>query len=293
MKKKIQSILLAFVITISMMFSTTFVVLAGENTFDNWMLSCLDTASGIDYNDQYLTYALGLIKDNYYHVYNTTEFPAEDGTEEFFSFVLGISYMYYWCDEGTVGFGIGEKGWDAIRELYKESGQFKAKMDEFKTYFEENMETKIYETSYSSGQYKTGTDIPAGEYMIFSDGSSGYFAISTDSNGADIIANENFEYNSILTINDGEYLELSRCYAVPIEYVESIELDKANMIKIGLYLPAGEYKLTADSDMGYYAIYNDSRHQYIVANNNFQGQSYVTVSDGQYLLLSRCHIEQQ
>lgn len=56
---------------------------------------------------------------------------------------------------------------------------------------------------------------------------------------------------------------------------------------------AGENTFTADSDMGYYAIYNDSRHQDIVANNNFQGQSYVTVSDGQYLLLSRCHIEQQ
>lgn len=292
MRKKIKKNLLSLVVSLSIILSTLSAVYAESTEFDNWMISCLDIASDMEYNDQYLSYALNLIKDNYYTTYGTEEFPGKNGSEEFFSFVLGISYMYYWCDEGTVGFDIGQKGWDAIRELYNGTDQFKPKMDELKKSLEENMGIKIYEVSYSAGQYKVGADIPPGEYVVFSDSGAGYFAISTDGNKSDIIANENFDYNSIVTINDGEYLELSRCSAIPIEYVREIEMDKANMFKIGTYLPAGEYKLISDADMGYYAVYNDSRHQDIVANDNFQGQSYVTVSDGQYLLLSRCHIEQ-
>lgn len=292
MRKKIKSIFLALILSISMIMPTTLSVLAEGDAFDEWMMTCLSTASDMEYNEQNLTYCLGLIKDNYYLVYNTTEFPTEDGPDEFFSFILGISYMYYWCDEGTVGFDIGDKGWSAIRELYNGSDQFKNKMEEFKASFEENMEMKIYETSYSSGQYKTGVDIPAGEYVTFADSGSGYFAISSDSNGSDILANDNFEYNSIITVNDGEYLELSRCYAVSIEDVETIEISSGNMFKVGTFLQAGEYKLEPDSENGYYAVYNDSRHRDIVANGNFEGQTYVTVSDGQYLMLSRCHIVQ-
>ena len=39
---------------------------------------------------------------------------------------------------------------------------------------------------------------------------------------------------------------------------------------------------------GYYCIYSSSRQDNIISNDNFDGQRYVTVSDGQYLLLSRC-----
>lgn len=128
--------------------------------------------------------------------------------------------------------------------------------------------------------------------MILSTSDSGYFAVTSDSNGNDIIANENFDYNSIIFVNDGEYFELSRCTAVPIEQVNSLPIESANMLKIGVHIQAGEYKLISDSYSSYYCIYNDNRHDDIEANQNFSGQSYVTVKDGQYLLLNRCHIEQ-
>lgn len=61
------------------------------------------------------------------------------------------------------------------------------------------------------------------------------------------------------------------------------------MFKVGVDIEAGEYKVTAEEgEMGYYCVYGDSRHDDIIANDNFEGSAYVTVKDGQYLVLNRC-----
>lgn len=159
-------------------------------------------------------------------------------------------------------------------------------------------ETSPKVSSYGPGVLKVGTDIPAGEYIVINSSSrSGYFSVSSDANGDDILFNENFEYNSIITINDGEYLELSSSLAYPFEeWCSQNTLDttkEGSMYKIGVNLPAGEYRLDATADRGgYYCIYPDSRQQDILSNDNFEGQAYVSVSDGQYLVLSNCIIGQ-
>ena len=140
--------------------------------------------------------------------------------------------------------------------------------------------------------------MPAGEYIVMpSNRSSGYFSVNSDANGDDILFNDNFKYNSIITVYDEEYLELSSAVAYPFdEWCSQNTLDtskEGSMLKIGVNLPAGEYKLNATSDRGgYYCIYSDSRQQDILSNDNFEGQAYINVSDGQYLVLSNCIIEQ-
>ena len=152
--------------------------------------------------------------------------------------------------------------------------------------------------SYGGGTLKVGTDMPEGEYIALSTSDyGGYFSVNSDANGTDIIYNSNFEYCSILTVYNGEYLELSRARVYPFDQwcaQNSIDLSRAGgMYKVGVTLPAGEYLLTATSEFGgYYCIYPDSRHQEIIANNNFEGQTYVNVTDGQYLTLTRCVISQ-
>lgn len=142
---------------------------------------------------------------------------------------------------------------------------------------------------YQPGVYKVGIDIPSGEYILFAENGTGYFAVSSDSNQNDILFNDNFKYNSIIAVQEGEYVNLSRCYAVPFSDDVDINTSSTGMFKVGTHIPSGEYKLESGEEKGYYCIYADSRHSEIIANDNFDNQTYVTVTDGQYLLLNRCH----
>lgn len=152
--------------------------------------------------------------------------------------------------------------------------------------------------TYYEGQYKVGRDFIAGEYVLLNTSDySGYFAISSDANGRNTIANGLFEVNSIITVYDGEYLELSRCIAIEAtDFYSSytIKTDRdGTMLKVGYDIMPGEYKLVAASGTsGYYSIYNDSRQTNIVDNSLFKNSAWVTVKYGQYIILSRCHIQQ-
>ena len=59
---------------------------------------------------------------------------------------------------------------------------------------------------------------------------------------------------------------------------------------VGADIEAGEYKLTATGSVpGYWEVTNSSAPDAdIIGNDNFDGNAYVTVSDGQYLKLNRC-----
>ena len=148
------------------------------------------------------------------------------------------------------------------------------------------------ENPYLPGMYKVGSDLPAGEYCFVATGGSGYGCVSKDSNQNDILENEMFEHTWFVTVSDGQYLEASRCaFVVAADVVLNIEPDgsfEEGMYRVGIDIPAGEYKLTTD-DSGYYCIYKDSVPPFdIVSNDLFDGSSYVTVKDGQYLMTSYC-----
>lgn len=156
--------------------------------------------------------------------------------------------------------------------------------------------TSTPETVIGSGNYKIGTDIGAGEYVLFCNNKYGaYYEINSDSSGRldSIIANDNFDYNAIITVSDGQYLKLSRCTLSPINEVTQINYTLGNMFKVGYHIPAGEYKLQCNSDYGaYYAVLTNPNGGIdgIISNDNFDGQAYITVKDNQYLQLSRCEI---
>lgn len=154
--------------------------------------------------------------------------------------------------------------------------------------------TPVSPNKYTSGQYKVGSDIEPGIYMALSNsgdsGDPGYFAVTSDANGHNILFNDLFTNHSFFEVREGEYLELSMSYALAYEEAPSLDaidgILPAGMYIVGEHLAAGEYKLTATDDFGYYAIYNDARHQNIISNSLFEGSNYVTVTDGQFLLLS-------
>lgn len=147
---------------------------------------------------------------------------------------------------------------------------------------------------YAAGMYKVGVDIPAGEYFIQKEGTlSAYMAVYSDSTGDSILENENFNTFHFITVEDGQYLEVSRGKLTSVDNV-SLTYDPQNltegMYRVGIDIPAGEYRLECTSSYsGYVCVYPTSRSdRRIKTNDNFENNKYITVSDGEYLLLSRC-----
>lgn len=71
--------------------------------------------------------------------------------------------------------------------------------------------------SFSSGMYRVGIDIPAGEYKLTT-ADTGYWCIYKDSVVPfDILNNDVFDASSYVTVKDGQYLKISNCTAVPVK----------------------------------------------------------------------------
>lgn len=149
--------------------------------------------------------------------------------------------------------------------------------------------------TYNDGMYKIGSDIGAGEYLIVSNGTAGYYELASDSTGnlESIISNDTFSGTRYLTVKNGEYLTLKMSNMIAVADATPTDTSSGElsdgMYKVGFDIPAGEYKVHSDSE-GYIEVTTDSTGQLssIVSNDNFQGDKYVTVTDGQYLTLVGC-----
>ncbi|HOV40818.1 MAG TPA: hypothetical protein PLM59_03435 [Oscillospiraceae bacterium] len=209
---------------------------------------------------------------------------------------LTVMFSVSGCSEFKKGFEQGYK--DAMS---KESSRQKetAEITSTETTAQTTTDTPANVTTYDEGMYKIGSDMPAGEYVLITN-SFGYFAITSDSTGdfSSILANDNFLNRSIITVKDGQYLTLERCTAYAFDDAPEVDLSSGEiadgMYKVGTDIPAGEYKISDDSSgMGYVEVSNSSSHDLsnIVSNDNFNGERYITVSEGQYLKLSRAKLK--
>lgn len=148
-------------------------------------------------------------------------------------------------------------------------------------------------TQYASGQYKIGLDIPAGEYVLFEDGTgTGSVYETADANGDDIVKVDFVGNSYIIGISDGNYLSLKHAYAIPIEENPAVDTTKSGMFKVGLHIPAGDYLAVEDgTGTASFYVYSDSLSQDISAIDFIHGQHYITVKDGQCLLLRHAYIQ--
>lgn len=150
--------------------------------------------------------------------------------------------------------------------------------------------------TYKSGQYKVGSDLDAGEYVLISN-TMAYFEIASDSTGKleSIVANDNFVNRSIISVSDGQYFKLDSgtMYAfldAPAVIIEDEKLPEG-MYKVGVDIDAGEYKVVPDGT-GYIEVSSDSSHMLdsIITNDILSGEQYITIEDGQYIKLSGAYL---
>lgn len=151
---------------------------------------------------------------------------------------------------------------------------------------------------FKPGTYKVGTDMPAGEYKLFAQYDLAYFELTKDSSGSfdSILANDNFPNYSYLTVEDGQYIKIQHAIAVPIDNAPKSEPQDgvlpSGTYKVGFDIDPGEYKVTADG-LGYIQVDMNSKHTFegIITNDNFEGDKYITVKEGQYLKLQNAFIK--
>lgn len=155
--------------------------------------------------------------------------------------------------------------------------------------------TPVPITEYPDGLYKVGTDLPTGEYVIFKapNAENGYMRLSKDNAQNIIVKDGGFDYNTIITVEKGEYLKITDAYAVPIDKA-TVKNYGEGTFKVGTHIPAGSYVLSEfPSEVGTYYVLDDNRQIQYLGRVEIDGSAPVTVKDGQYLILSNCAIYEQ
>lgn len=151
--------------------------------------------------------------------------------------------------------------------------------------------------------YLVGADVPAGEYVVYSTSSfAPYYAVYRDNSlkqGSMIQNDYVLTANSIITVEDGNYLQLGEDTCIAPIQLAQLDTTGEGVYKVGTHLVAGMYTLR------YAGKYAGLSAKYIVYTDNSQGADKsavlrgtlkngetvtVTLSDGQYLSMNNVEI---
>lgn len=153
-------------------------------------------------------------------------------------------------------------------------------------------------STIKAGMHKIGTDVPAGEYIIFSESDTlSYYQVTKDSSGSleSIITNDNFTGTRYITVSDGQYIEMRDSSMISVDKAPVLGPTdgkyKEGMYKVGRDIKAGEYKLVPTAAVSSYVeVAKDSKGtiESIVTNDNFTAEKYITIKEGQYIKLVGC-----
>lgn len=146
------------------------------------------------------------------------------------------------------------------------------------------------------GTYIVGSEMAAGEYVLFSlPGKTGSFVIAKDMRADEIVAKEAFETSTIVSVMEDDYLTIADCVAYRAEdFYQYRRIGTGQygvMLKVGYDLEPGVYELRAkpgkDAEC---KKYDSGRHVAEDLIQVFTGEqlSMVDVQPGQYLQLVDC-----
>jgi hypothetical protein len=155
--------------------------------------------------------------------------------------------------------------------------------------------------TYPAGMYKVGSDIPSGDYLLIPKSgaylSSFEITSSADGKSDSIVSNDNFSGREIISISDGQYLNVSdatiyKLSEAPVINKSAKEFSEG-MYRVDVDIPAGDYKVVpTDSISGYYEITSDDSHTFnsVIGNETVDHTLYLTLESGQYIKLERAKL---
>lgn len=163
--------------------------------------------------------------------------------------------------------------------------------------------SKSFADSYllSDGKYLVGVDLPAGDYIIYGnnflfDGilAGSYKIYSSSAADAKKICSKTVGNWSFISLEDGQYIDLNRCYLYDISKTDLVNTKTDGEFRVGIDIPAGEYRLRETSSLNCYSVDSGyTAYDKTVGFHMVDGQDYVTVEDGQLLDLAGCVIDEK
>lgn len=139
-----------------------------------------------------------------------------------------------------------------------------------------------------AGLYLVGRDLPAGEYVAVNDSGTCYVKIGADPNMNTMYASEYHDYCIPFKVRNGDWIESSWGMIYSIDDV-NLDISKTGMYVVGKHVKAGNYVLEARGN-GYYCITRGmlGENDKIEDNDHFDTISYISLKNGQCILISRC-----
>lgn len=155
------------------------------------------------------------------------------------------------------------------------------------------------------GAFKCGVDFQPGEYYILPLYTGGHmFSVSNTPNNFPYTNYEDYKLINKYTFTEGQFVKIEHgALMVPAEEVDTENWWKYGAYLVGKDIPAGDYKVEQISDdyntelsrmmgaSGTYQVCEQSPEKKpIVYENLYQSQMYVTLKEGQYLVVVNCKL---
>ncbi len=154
---------------------------------------------------------------------------------------------------------------------------------------------------YGEDTYEVGADIPAGEYVICSDGSrdhdSFYFAVYADAQMEQKIAGGWIEWNTIMRLEEGQFISMQAAYFYESSRKSLLKpFQSSGFFLVGRDLKAGTYTIANDTEqLAVYRVFSDpdQKEEHMLLQGPLQGgeNTEITLHDGEYLMMRFCHLE--
>lgn len=145
------------------------------------------------------------------------------------------------------------------------------------------------------GTYEIGKGVQAGEYIIINSDNSypGFFELKKTNSDKfeDIIGNGSVYNYSMITVSEGQVLELNNVDMCPFNSVAFSEptdgIYKPGMYKVGANIKAGSYKIIPSDINSNYKIVKDSTYSpdNILETDYIDKATYINLKDNQYIII--------
>lgn len=155
-----------------------------------------------------------------------------------------------------------------------------------------------YDEYYKPGTYHIGVDMPAGEYVVFANPEKiGYlYRYGKDGNvgtsGKRYIYSKYFSYCDIVKVEKDNYLDLSSAYAIPIDDVEALDINRNGTFKAGTHIKTGHltFKLSPYSSVAYISVGLPDTTKTVEYLTSDEESVTINVTSGMYVRVVNCDI---